>query len=294
MTRFQKAIRAKAHIKLGMTGPTGSGKTYSSLLLARGLVGKKGRIAVIDTENNSSTLYDNLTDFDQCEVVPRASGAFHHHDFIDAIREAESAGYDCIIIDSFSHLWQAILAEKDMLDKTSKASTGSNSSFRNWGQATKDFNDSVQHVLQCKMHVIACMRSKMEFVLTEDRKVEKKGLAPVMRDGIEYEFTTVFDIDQSHTATASKDRTGLFVREGAFLIDESTGEKIARWIDGGADVIDRQGIYAKVRELVSNGGLLLDDVTKEVKSYGKDKMLDLDDESFMKVAASLGVAGTVL
>jgi hypothetical protein len=134
----------------------------------------------------------------------------------------------------------------------------------------------------------------MEFVLNERGKVEKKGLAPVMRDGIEYEFTTVFDIDQDHKATASKDRTGLFVREGAFLIDVSTGEKIARWIDGGADVIDRHGIYAKVRELVGNGGLALEDVTKEVKSYGKDKMLDLDDESFMKVAASLGVAGTIL
>ena len=96
MAKFQKAVRAKAYIKLAITGTAGSGKTYSALLMARGLVGKKGRIAVIDTENNSSTLYDTLTDFDQCEVVPRVSGSFHYRDFVDAIKEAEAAGYDCV------------------------------------------------------------------------------------------------------------------------------------------------------------------------------------------------------
>jgi len=292
MAKFQKAVRAKAYIKLAITGTAGSGKTYSALLLARGLVGTKGRIAVIDTENNSSTLYDTLTEFDQCEVVPRASGSFHYMDFVDAIKEAESAGYDCVIIDSFSHLWQAILAAKDELDKTPTKSGAPSNSFTNWNTATKHFETALQTVLQCRMHVIACMRSKQEFVLTESKKVEKRGLAPVMRDGIEYEFTTIFMVDKAneHKATIDKDRTGLFVREGAFLIDESTGEKISRWIDGGADVIDKKGIYAKVKELVGNGGLLQDEVINEVKAYGKDRMLDLDDESFMKVARSLGVA----
>jgi hypothetical protein len=290
MAKFQKAIRAKAYIKLGVMGVAGSGKTYSSLLLARGLVGEKGRIAVIDTENNSSTLYGHLTDFDQCEIAPRANGAFHHQDFIDAIRAAEAEGYDCIIVDSFSHLWQAILAEKEKLDKESK--TGN--SFTNWAVATKDFNASVQSLLQCKMHVIACMRSKTEYVVETNEKgrsaPRKVGLAPVMRDGIEYEFTTVFDLNLDNTVSISKDRTGLFVRDSGFVITKETGRKIYEWIDGGADVIDRKGIYEKVKALVSEGGILQDDVVKEVKAFGKDRMLDLDDESFMKVARSLGVS----
>jgi len=238
---------------------------------------------VIDTENNSSTLYDTLTDFDQCEVVPRVSGSFHYMDFVDAIKEAEAAGYDCIIIDSASHLWQAILDAKDELDKK-----GGNS-FANWSVAGKNFNTALASILQCKMHVIACIRSKIKYEM-DGGKVKKFGVDTEMRSGIEYEFTTVFDVEQDHKATASKDRTGLFVREGSFLIDESTGEKISRWIDGGADVIDRKGIFDKVKELVGNGGLLQQDVISEVKALGKDKMLDLDDESFMKVARSLGVA----
>jgi hypothetical protein len=293
MTRFTKAIRAKAFFKLAIMGVSGSGKTYSALLLARGLVGKRGRIAVIDTENNSSTLYDTVTDFDQCAIAPRANG-FHYRDFIDAIREAEAEGYDCIVIDSFSHLWQAILSEKETLDrKPTKSGTPSNS-FTNWAQATKDFNEAVQTVLQCKAHVIACMRSKTEYVLNPDKTVSKgkgrESLAPIMRDGIEYEFTTVFDLNESHQASIPKDRTGLFAREEGFVITENTGKKISEWVDGGADTIDRNRIYEKVKALVSEGGLLQEEVIGAVKSYGKDKMLDLDDESFVKVAKSLGVA----
>jgi hypothetical protein len=207
MAKFQKAVRAKAYIKLAITGTAGSGKTYSALLLARGLVGKKGRIAVIDTENNSSILYDTLTDFDQCEVVPRVSGSFHYMDFVDAIAEAEAAGYDCIIIDSASHLWQAILDAKQDLDKK-----GGNS-FANWASAGKDFNSALASILQCKMHVISCIRSKIKYEM-DGGKVKKFGVDTEMRSGIEYEFTTVFDVDQDHKATASKDRTGLFDESG--------------------------------------------------------------------------------
>ena len=282
MTRFQKAVRAKAYIKLGITGTSGAGKTYSSLLLARGLVGREGRIAVIDTENNSSTLYDNLTDFDQCEVVPRSSGSFHYQDFIDSVIEAERAGYDCVIIDSASHLWQAILDAKQELDKK----PGGNS-FTNWASAGKDFNAAVQTILQCRMHVIACMRSKTEFVLNESRKVEKKGLSPVMRDGIEYEFTTVFDIDHTHKATATKDRTGLFVRDGAFLIDQSTGEKIARWIDGGMTVSDKKNIAKLIRKQVVGNG----EMTATVKSLcNGQKLEELPESTLATIAQTVGLS----
>jgi hypothetical protein len=285
---FTKAERRKAFIKLAITGTAGSGKTYSALLLARGLVGKKGRIAVIDTENGSATLYSDLTDFDHCEIRPRTSGSFHYIDFIEKIKEAEKAGYDCVIIDSASHLWQGILDSKTELDKR-----GGNS-FANWAESGKHFNTAIQQFLQSQLHVISCIRSKTEYVIEANEKGKqaprKIGLAPVMRDGIEYEFTTVFDVAIDHTATVSKDRTSLFVHEGSFQITEDTGKKIADWIDGGADVLDKHGIYAKVRELAANGGLLQSEVIAEVQKYGKDKMLDLDDESFMKVAMSLGVA----
>ena len=286
MTKFQKAQRRKAYIKLAITGTAGSGKTYSALLLARGLVGKKGRIAVIDTENNSSTLYDTLTDFDQCELKPRAGGSFHHQDFSDAIKEAEAAGYDCVIIDSASHLWQAILDLKQTMDDSKPSQ-----SFGNWAKAGKDFNAVLQKMLQCNMHVIACIRVKMKHELV-DGKVKQLGLDTIMRDGIEYEFTTVFDVKrEDHKASASKDRTGIFERDGEFLITESTGEKIARWIDGGADMPEPTPDIAHLAEQIRSQVKGDSDMTATVKSLCNGKRLEeLPEAMLTNIAKTVGIA----
>jgi nucleoside-triphosphatase THEP1 len=296
MSTFKKAERTKAYLKLGITGISGSGKTYSALRLARGLVGENGKIAFIDTENGSATLYDTLTEFDHCEIKPNESGKFNFQDFINKVLEAEKLGYDCVIVDSATHLWQGILADKTNIDQK-----GGNS-YTNWAIPTKNFDSAIQRFLQSRIHLISCMRSKTEYVLETNEKGKqaprKVGLAPVMRDDIEYEFTIVFDVNIHHEASSTKDRTEMFPNTDVFQITEDTGRKIAAWLARGKDVpqpvepepIDRKGIFSKVKELVNNGGLLQDEVIQEIKSFGKDKMLDLDDESFMKVARSLGVA----
>ena len=226
---FTKAERTASSIKLAITGPSGSGKSYSALRLARGLCGATGRIAVIDTENGSAKLYSDLTEFYHLDLVP----PFEYGKFISAIQEAEKAGFDCVIIDSASHLWQGVLDYKDSLDRKG------GSSFTNWNQAGKQLNEVLQVILQSKMHVIVCLRVKQEYVLQTETNAKGKevqvpkkiGLAPVMRDNIEYEFSTVLEVDMGHNATASKDRTGLFV-DKTFRIDESTGEQIGRWLTG--------------------------------------------------------------
>jgi len=236
MASFTKAERKKTPCKAALISPSGYGKTYSSLLLARGLVGDKGRIAFIDTENGSATLYDTLTDFDHCEIHPNESGQFNYQDFLKKIREAEQLGYDCVIVDSLTHLWQGIRDDKDNIDLKNPKSN----SFTNWAQPTKNFNAVIQALLQSRMHVIVCMRSKMEYVLeVNDRGKQaprRVGLAPIMRDGIEYEFTIVFEVLENHKSHASKDRTGMFINEGTFLITENTGRKIADWLATAKDM----------------------------------------------------------
>ena len=123
MGSFTRAERRKTFIKLAITGTSGSGKTYSALRLARGLVGEKGRIAFIDTENGSATLYDTLTEFDHCVIQPNTSGKFDFKDFAAKVKEAEQMGYDCVIVDSATHLWQGILADKEELDQDKKGNT---------------------------------------------------------------------------------------------------------------------------------------------------------------------------
>ena len=230
---FTKAERTNAYIKLAITGPAGSGKTYSALRLARGLVGPKGRIAFIDTENESATLYSDLTEFFHCNIEP----PFEYHKFIDATKEAEKAGFGCIIIDSASHLWKGILEHKTKIDLI-----GGNQ-FTNWAKPSKNFDDTIQTFLQSKIHTISCMRTKMEYVLEDsinakgqNIKVPRtKGLAPIMRDGIEYEFTTIFNVGITHECDIAKDRTGLFTEfdkenQKTFQITEETGEMFVEWL----------------------------------------------------------------
>lgn len=221
---FKKASRKQIKLKVGMAGPAGSGKTTSAIRLGRGLAGPNGKVAVIDTENSSASLYSDRYDFDVCEIAP----PFDHQKFIEGINEAVKAGYDVVIIDSASHFWEGILEYKDKLDRR-----GGNS-FTNWNEAGRHFKGILNAVLQSPIHVICCLRSKIDYILETDGKgksaPKKVGLAPIMRDGVEYEFTTIFDIDLTHYAATSKDRTGLFT-DRIFQITEETGAQMTKWLE---------------------------------------------------------------
>lgn len=228
---FKKAERKKAYLKMALCGVSGSGKTYSALLLAKGL---GGRIAFIDTENGSGEMYADIADYDVAVLAPPFSPA----NYIKTIKEAEAAGYDILIIDSLSHAWSGQGGVLEMVDKKA-ATSRSNNSYTAWRDVTPEHNRLVDTILQCKMHVIVCMRSKTAYELQENERGKKVpvkvGLAPVQRDGMEYEFTIVFDIErEKHYAVASKDRTGLF--DGKIEpITTETGELIRQWIEGGVD-----------------------------------------------------------
>jgi AAA domain len=223
MNKFMPATRHRVFLKLGITGPTGSVKTFSANLLAAGLA-DGGKIALLDTENKSASLYADKFKFDVLDVSP----PFTETKFIEGVWGAVQEGYTVLIIDSFSHSWQGILDYKATLD-----ARGGNS-YVNWNKAGAKFNDVLATILQSKIHIIACMRSKMDYILELDvrgKMVPRKvGLAPVMRDGIEYEFTTVFDGDLDHFVTVSKDRTRLFVDQ-RFQITEETGHKLLAWLN---------------------------------------------------------------
>src|SRR5258708_373214 len=222
MSIFTKATKSSVYLKIAITGPSGSAKTFSALRLAKGL-SKAGKVCLIDTENRSASLYADKFNFDTC-VIDRP---FSDSKFIDAINAAVNEKYSVVIIDSWSHSWEGILEWKAALD-----SRGGNS-YVNWGIAGKKFQAILGAVLQTNIHVIACMRSKMDYILElnlEGKQVPTKvGMAPIMRDGIEYEFVTVFDAQADHEVTTSKDGTGLFTDQ-KFQITEATGQKFLDWM----------------------------------------------------------------
>ncbi len=228
---FKKAEKKQAKLRLAVTGPSGAGKTMTSLLIGRGLVGPDGKIAVVDTERDSASLYADIHTFDSVCLAP----PYTTEKYIEAIRAAEAAGYDVVILDSISHAWAGAGGLLDQQDAI--ASTKGSDRFRSWGQITPKHQAFIDAMLACKTHLIATMRSKTEYTLvtteTGKTKPEKLGLAPVQRDGMDYEFTTVLDMDAAHICQASKDRTGLFA-DRVFRPDESTGRELREWLDRGS------------------------------------------------------------
>lgn len=227
---FQKAERKKARLRLGICGTSGSGKTYSALLIASGL-GKK--IAVVDTENHSAELYagkDGMPEYDVCILAP----PYETEKYVKAIEEAEKAGYDVIILDSISHAWAG---EGGLLDQQGKiADSGRGNSYTAWRNVTPKHTKFIEKMLSCNLHLIATMRSKTEYALqTNDKgKAEPKkvGMAPIQREGMDYEFTSVLDMDVSHNAMSTKDRTGIFDGK-IFRPTADTGKALKSWLEEG-------------------------------------------------------------
>lgn len=226
---FHKAERKQAKLRLCLCGPSGSGKTFSAIKIALGLGGK---LAMVDTENGSGELYAHLGDYDAMTL----SAPYSPDRYVSAIKEAEKLGYNVLIIDSLTHGWTGEGGVLEMADKAAKASRSGNS-YMAWREVTPQHNQLVDAILTSKMHIITTMRTKTDYVIDVNDKGKsaprKVGLAPIQRDGMEYEFTVVLDLSvDGHIASSSKDRTGLF--DGKHEMPSvKTGEVLLAWLNSG-------------------------------------------------------------
>jgi hypothetical protein len=225
---FKKATKAAAKLRLGLIGPAGSGKTMSALRIAHGL---GGRVAVIDTERGSASLYSGECglDFDVLELE-----SYEAEKFIQSIGQAEAAGYDVLIIDSLSHAWAGKGGILEFVDQAAKRSGGG--SFSGWRDATPRHNQLVDAILGAKLHIICTLRSKVEHVIEQVNgrtQVRKVGLQPVQRDGLEYEFTVVADVTQDHELIITKTRAAWLKDKIIREAGEDLGRQLAAWLSDG-------------------------------------------------------------
>lgn len=252
--QFTKATRKKARLRLALTGPSGSGKTMAALMIAKGL---GGRVAVLDTEHGSASLYAEPIklagghvfeppEFDALELT----APYSPERYIEAIHAAERAGYDTLVIDSLTHEWSGSGGCLEINDNVAAAKFRGNS-WSAWNETTPRHRAFVDAMLQSPMHIIGTGRSKTETAQTEGtngrKQVVKLGMKTEQRDGIEYEFTVVLDlIHAGHFANASKDRTGLFAGGEPAPVSEATGERLLAWLESGEALPDVTAIVSGI------------------------------------------------
>jgi KaiC/GvpD/RAD55 family RecA-like ATPase len=249
---FRKASKTQSKLRLALVGLSGSGKTYTALRLAKGL---GGRVAVIDTERGSASKYaGEVTDFDVLQLESYAPMTF-----VEAIRLAEAEGYDVLIIDSLSHAWMGKEGALEQVDKAAKRSQAKNS-FAAWREVTPQHNAMVDAILQSRCHVIVTMRVKTEYVLEENERGKKEpkkvGLAPIQRDGLEYEMDVVADLDHEHNFIVSKTRCAALDRYVERNAGDQVAERLKAWLTDGAPAPERpealfQRLVRQLREVRS-------------------------------------------
>lgn len=269
MSLFKKAEKKQAKLRLGVTGPSGSGKTYSALRIAKGFGGK---IAVVDTEKGSASLYADRFEFDVLELTP----PYSPDRYIEAMNAAVNEGYQIIIMDSISHAWAG---EGGILNIKEKLDARGGNSFANWAKMTPMQEKFIAALINCPAHLIVTMRSKQEHVQVSENgktKIQKVGLAPIQRDGFEYELTTVFDIAINHEAETSKDRTGLFV-DKIFQVTEETGKTLKAWLESGSKVVEDKKPEVKQEQNKPNTDVI-PEVKKALKK-AKDKAKEPPSEN---------------
>ena len=233
--QFTEAKKTDVKLKAAITGPAGAGKTYTALVLAERLA-QGGKIALIDTERGSASLYAG----DVCKFDSMTLEDFHPNLYIQAIKIAVEAGYAVLVIDSLSHAWSG---KKGALELQSEATlrSASQNSYLAWREVTPIHNRLIDAILQADIHIIVTMRSKMEHVLEENaqgKQVPRKvGMAPVQRNDTEYEFSIVLDMSVDHVGVVTKTRfamlDGMVVKkpgkEFADMITEClAGEKLTQ------------------------------------------------------------------
>ncbi len=242
---FQKATRKKSKLRLAIDGPTGSGKTLTALRMAMELArheGAKahrpGRIAVIDTEFGTASKYEgDVHDGHPIEFDVDDLSSFSPTSYTNAVNLAARMGFDVVVIDSLSHAWNGTDGALALVDK--KAGSSGNS-YTAWKDVTPLQNQMIESIIRCPIHVIVTMRSKMEYVLEVNERGKsvprKVGMAPIQRQGVEYEFDILIDMDTDHVATMAKTRCSaidgkVIQKPGAELM-----QTIIHWLEKGSDI----------------------------------------------------------
>lgn len=228
--QFVPAEKVKRKARVAIIGPSGCGKTFSALLLARGIVGPEGRIAVIDTEHASASLYARITKFETLVLTQ----PFTPERYAAAAKAAVAAGFDILVIDSMSQEWNG---EGGVLQMVEANKTRLRNDFAAWNGPSQDHERLIETLVSLPIHIVSTFQAKTDYAMTTDNgrtKVEKLGLGAITRDGVEYRYDLVLEMTLDHKAVVTKSRIPDFADKTISKPDALIGKKLIEWLDDGA------------------------------------------------------------
>ena len=225
---FEDASSKGSYLRCALVGPSGSGKTWTALTIAS----QFGVPFVIDTERSSALKYAKHFKFKHANIP----GDFNPRNYIAACHAAIAAGAKVLVVDSLSHAWEGVGGVLEFVDNVAKRQKTANS-FQAWREGTPLQNELVDGLLALKCHLVCTMRSKMEYAQQSDggkTRVVKLGMGAIQRNGIEYEFDIVLEMDLEHDCTVGKTRFPELSGQVFRKPDEKFSKKLFD-IVGGAD-----------------------------------------------------------
>ncbi|AHI61359.1 AAA-ATPase [Mycobacterium phage Lizziana] len=244
---FKPATREASYARIALSGPSGSGKTYTALALGTALADK---VAVIDTERGSASKYVGLNGWQFDTVQP---DSFSPLSLVELLGLAAGGEYGCVIVDSLSHYWMGV---DGMLEQADRHAVRGNT-FAGWKEVRPDERRMIDALVSYPGHIIVTMRSKTEYVIEENERGKKTprkvGMKPEQRDGIEYEFDVVGDLDHDNTLTVVKSRIHTLAKAVVPMPGEEFAHQIRDWLSDGARVptvaeYRKQALAAETRE----------------------------------------------
>lgn len=219
---FAPAQREQVKARIALTGPAGSGKSYTALMLATRLADK---VAAVDTERGR--LREHATRFKFDHHAPQR---FDPRDLIRHLAVAAEHGYGAVVIDSLSHYW---IGEGGALEFVDSYEGKTGGKFQGgWKDFRPIENRMWAAIMSYPGHVIATMRVKTAYVI-ENNKPVKVGMKPEQREGTDYEFSIVGEMDRDHTLSISKSTCEELVDARIPRPGEELAEVIAGWCGAG-------------------------------------------------------------
>ena len=211
------AVREGILLRLGLCGPSGAGKTHTALMLATRMQEKlnTGPIYVIDSENRSALRYaysPRTKRGFRFKHVPMPEDDYSPAAYMAALDHCETQGAGIVVIDSLSHVWNGINGVLEMADSITEKSRTKNGFSEGWRVMSPVYTRLIQRLIHAGVHTIFSVRAKTEYEMQKDErsgKIQpvKIGLAPVLREGFEFEVDLWGDLSvPNNDLTVSKTR----------------------------------------------------------------------------------------